>query len=637
MSSLLMDPVVSSQSAKATPLQSPDTKRFNDVVDSRGRFLSKNLSPGTRETYEGDLQHIHNMWSKLKEENIKLREKSKGLERTVRNLKHKTNVTVNSASEYSSQLRNSRMRTQQSTTENEELKTINRKLREENDRWANECENLRQDLDDEVQRRMAMERNALGQQEDLAESVRQTKDLEAEKKIMYDNALKETRRYRLNLQESQLELQRIKNELDTTRQKYKDMYEDSIMKGRTINALEEKIENAGRDVERLTKERNAMKHQMKTHSEILTSEATLKVLNEHLKHDNARLVRLLTSTKEYKDMQNYWDDSQGATYVPGGKGKGKKVTKRKGKTSGLKPDIAFMRDLIGPSGAWGDVKVFQEVYKDELAKDGSNVLPNNWAAEKKNWIPTDALQLCTDLRLRHLPTLKTEHIAEFLRQLNEVWHIRENRRCIRLKKRLKKKVEDLERQAKFQQPYVAVIQQNKIKALHREINELRNLLASDGLGSGFAAIAAQNAAAMTQSKSAHRQINLLENALDRVTKENNDLKQSLRNSRTLSPTYKKHHRQHQKKLTAAVQDTMDKVARSTADIKEMAVDLRDKVIDNDIDVDRRFETFTMQIDLIEEQMLDRMKNLFNQYLEFNYQEEQEVLGATDSLVHLGGR
>lgn len=59
----------------------------------------------------------------------------------------------------------------------------------------------------------------------------------------------------------------------------------------------------------------------------------------------------------------------------------------------------------------------------------------------------------------------------------------------------------------------------------------------------------------------------------------------------------------------------------------MAIDLRESVSDEEVDIDRRFETFFMQLSLIEEQMLDRMKNLFNQYLEFNYQEEQEVLGA----------
>ena len=168
------------------------------------------------------------------------------------------------------------------------------------------------------------------------------------------------------------------------------------------------------------------------------------------------------------------------TYLPGsktfGKGKGKGGKGKKGKNTvasnlgrlsnldasldalGAVNDPALMKSLVGPSGAWGDVRVFQKVYNRKDAGVSNLIDSKGFSAEKQHWIPTDALRLSVDFKLRHLPHVSMELISEFLRQLNEIWRLREQRHIARLKKKLQKQVQSVKRDALNKVPYAEVIQ-----------------------------------------------------------------------------------------------------------------------------------------------------------------------------------
>lgn len=237
-------------------------------------------------------------------------------------------------------------------------------------------------------------------------------------------------------------------------------------------------------------------------------EQQLKIENEHLKIDNARIVRLLSSTKEYSQFQSFWEDGGGVTYLPEPSKKEKRrVTGRRGpmttnhgtrssssslssssainnsandqKHDVLSTDPVLLRSLVGPSGAWGDVRVFEKVYN--ISHHGvDRPVKGTFKLEKVNWLPTDALRLSIDFKLRHLPHVSMDLIGEFLRQLNEIWRLREKRHIARLKRKLGKQISGVKRNVLNKVPYAEVIQRNKIAALTREVKELRAAMAGAG-------------------------------------------------------------------------------------------------------------------------------------------------------------
>ena len=96
------------------------------------------------------------------------------------------------------------------------------------------------------------------------------------------------------------------------------------------------------------------------------SEEALRYEIEHLKLDNARMVRLLSTTKEYKDFLEFAENSRGITFVPESReektnGKNRKSSMRSTKALGStgKGQPQFDKNLVGQKfGAWGDVSVF---------------------------------------------------------------------------------------------------------------------------------------------------------------------------------------------------------------------------------------------------------------------------------------
>jgi DNA repair exonuclease SbcCD ATPase subunit len=214
------------------------------------------------------------------------------------------------------------------------------------------------------------------------------------------------------------------------------------------------------------------------------SEEALRYEIEHLKLDNARMVRLLSTTKEYNEFLEFAENSRGISYVPGTP---KALTNKGSSRSGIKVTSngktvpQFDRKLVGQEyGAWGDVSVFSKVYgtgKYAEAAERKAIEPKD---ERDNWMPTDALHLAIDFRQRHMPHVSMELINEFLQQMNEVWRRRGVRAVARAKAKYAAQLQNYKRSNNHRMPYAEVVQKQKISQLTKELENLRRKVGVSG-------------------------------------------------------------------------------------------------------------------------------------------------------------
>ena len=381
-----------------------------------------------------------------------------------------------------------------------------------NDKYATRFEELQarnRELEQEV---WSSKDSSEARNVQLRKLERRIRDLEAEKESIVRNTVQEVRNYDEELNQTEEELRRAKKILLDRDQESRRLREETTQQQLQLVKLEEAARKNLRNAERVslsfalseyafgpvcrrltvdepptlcaqaTGTLDKMRQELQSHRSVVLGEQQLRIENEHLKIDNARIVRLLGSTKEYKQFLTYWEDGGGVTYLPastsGGKGKGKKgkgkggkgkssIASSLGRLSGLDANLdalgavndpALMKSLVGPSGAWGDVRVFQKVYNRNDAGVSNPIDGKGFNAEKEHWIPTDALRLSVDFKLRHLPHVSMELISEYLRQLNEIWRLREQRHIARLKKKLQKQIQSVKRDALNKVPYAEVIQ-----------------------------------------------------------------------------------------------------------------------------------------------------------------------------------
>ena len=181
------------------------------------------------------------------------------------------------------------------------------------------------------------------------------------------------------------------------------------------------------------------------------SEAQVQSLLQQLQMDNARLVKLLASTDEYREFVAYAEDAGGLTYVP---------------------PLAAGNASYGTSsrGAGG-------------SRDGADALMRLMPARERGvkgagaetdyWVPSDTYALANDFRRTHVPTLPMELFAELLLRLNRVWRAREQKRLERQREKLQKRIGELRRRVAQSVPYEEVLQSSEMERLRRELKEMR--------------------------------------------------------------------------------------------------------------------------------------------------------------------
>lgn len=241
------------------------------------------------------------------------------------------------------------------------------------------------------------------------------------------------------------------------------------------------------------------------------SEQQLKVQVEHLKLDNGRMVRLLTSTSEYAYWQEFVDDSGGVSYLP--TRPAAQAAAISGRDARLKQGVRELAD------EWADVPTYESVYgavDDRLVnpKCVPGPLPVPRGPRLTRLFPagasestgcrrrrcaspcTSATSICRTCRPSssvrplpfphalspprshtHLPHLLP---GEYLRQLNEAWRVRESNRLSRLRKRLTSQLRDTRRKAKQSTPYDVVMLQKQLQRSQEELAEARQQLARGG-------------------------------------------------------------------------------------------------------------------------------------------------------------
>jgi len=174
------------------------------------------------------------------------------------------------------------------------------------------------------------------------------------------------------------------------------------------------------------------------------SEVQVQALLHQLQLDNARLVKLLSSTEEYKDFVAYSEDSGGITYIP----PPSYVSPPKVHGSPLKRDVGLL-----------------EPQRERIVRGA--------VAEMEHWVPSDAYALANDFRRQHLSQLPMDLFAELLLRLNRVWRAREAKRMERHRVRGARKIGELRRRVAQQVPYEEVLQSSEVERLRRELREMR--------------------------------------------------------------------------------------------------------------------------------------------------------------------
>ena len=225
----------------------------------------------------------------------------------------------------------------------------------------------------------------------------------------------------------------------------------------------------------------AAKEELTDMGQVVLDTKGLRTQVRHLRADNARLVRLLATTKEYKAFANYTfapDDT-----LPSGTTKGSYLglipaagSKAEAEYLGgpaVSGSAAVGDDLAaGDRAAWRDI----EAYERHYGVDDSQAVEAG--REHELWVPSDALRLTIQFRRKHLAHLPTAVIRRFLQRLNGVWRRRYLKQMANAKAKYGETIADLRRQLNQRVPYREVLQASTIQRLHNQLDSVR--MASGG-------------------------------------------------------------------------------------------------------------------------------------------------------------
>lgn len=150
--------------------------------------------------------------------------------------------------------------------------------------------------------------------------------------------------------------------------------------------------------------------------------AALRIESEQLRKDNARLLSLLSKTKEYQNFGNFVEDSGGnAVRLP---------------------------------------------KKEEEPK-----------LEDEEWIPGEAFATAQQFRSKHGNDMTPELINQLLSNLNKIWMEREKKQINRIKKDSREEITQLKRQLVSRTPWDALQSKKQISRIQAELSTTKKELA----------------------------------------------------------------------------------------------------------------------------------------------------------------
>jgi hypothetical protein len=132
-----------------------------------------------------------------------------------------------------------------------------------------------------------------------------------------------------------------------------------------------------------------------------------------------------------------------------------------------------------------------------------------------DWIPGQAHKLANDFRLHHGNDLSPELITELLRNLNNIWRIREKKAVARFRAKCNEEIVNLKRQMNAKMPMDTIILSKQITNLSLQLDkakrELKDLKASSDKNSRMPVLGTE----------------LIDNTLQAVVQMQNEKKQAI--------------------------------------------------------------------------------------------------------------
>ena len=160
------------------------------------------------------------------------------------------------------------------------------------------------------------------------------------------------------------------------------------------------------------------------------AEGTAQIQIEAYRQENARLLKLLSQTKEYADFAGLAQDS------------------------GL--GVRYMNPI-----------------ENEQAPS-----PNKSCREKKqepvesdDWIPEEAYKVAHDFRNKCAANISKALMNTLLNDLNKIWRAREKKQISRVKADMTREVAYLRREVSFKKPYDQVMHEQDVKRLKAELKD----------------------------------------------------------------------------------------------------------------------------------------------------------------------
>jgi hypothetical protein len=142
---------------------------------------------------------------------------------------------------------------------------------------------------------------------------------------------------------------------------------------------------------------------------------------KHMKIDNARLVRLLGSTKEYRQFCAFHMDSGAGAHYMSATAAWRQLADEAAENIGV--------GASGPGGLanseWADLEGMRKLYPEHDSGDLNPV--DGGRNEGLSWIPAANVGAAEAFRREFLPHISSTIIAGFLRRLNGEWKMRSDK------------------------------------------------------------------------------------------------------------------------------------------------------------------------------------------------------------------
>eukprot|EP01048_Picozoa_sp_COSAG05_P020804 COSAG05_NODE_3647_length_1935_cov_0.949346_1_plen_304_part_00 len=210
----------------------------------------------------------------------------------------------------------------------------------------------------------------------------------------------------------------------------------------------------------LSDQLNERMEEIKTLGGVKKSQRHLQNEVDRMKVDNARLVKMLSSTREYAEfVQRAYAQS----------------------------DVAY----VAHGSPLVDLRIITEDYVVSAAQNragGTSDRPLGDAkSEFAHWIPADILHYARECRTRYLPAVSDDSFGNFLHAMHLRWRAHENRVLNKRELQHDREKQDMFRQIAQRKPHDVTKLEHKVKHLSAQLRSATGVGSGkdSGLGKGF--------------------------------------------------------------------------------------------------------------------------------------------------------